>query len=333
MWIMVAQMLCKNPPKAGAFLCGNAAGKGCTEASCLGEPGPGREAKVWKPRSPGKALTTVELDPSFCSDSKWSLRISKSNQINILWFIKDHFISLSKFHTCQFQFNGVMKFIQNPSEKNSMTPMTKAAQVLCSLLEGVKRLHCPSPRSKVAKTVFFSTIFNGQKSTMSLEFPKVWELLIATLAQKTRSGDPDVESVIDMNGIWRGKTYISLVLWKHQSIHLYRLHFDCPELSAYHLMRPWMYHPRNHGKSSAFTEVYIEKRFTESNYDLLLHFILKVTAFTMVTQDCSFWWWRSGGVGPTLLTAKLRNVGYWICTWVRHGWTGCTLGFCYGCSW
>ena len=49
-----------------------------------------------------------------------------------------------------------------------------------------------------------------------------------------------------------------------------------------------MYHPRNHGKSSAFTEVYIEKRFTESNYDLLLHFILKVTAFTMVTQDCSF---------------------------------------------
>lgn len=67
---MVAQMLCKNPAKAGAFLCGNAAGKGCTEASCLGEPGPGREAKVWKPRSPGKALTTVELDPSFCSDSK-----------------------------------------------------------------------------------------------------------------------------------------------------------------------------------------------------------------------------------------------------------------------
>lgn len=163
MWIMVAQMLCKNPPKAGAFLCGNAAGKGCTEASCLGEPGPGREAKVWKPRSPGKALTTVELDPSFCSDSKWSLRISKSNQINILWFIKDHFISLSKFHTCQFQFNGVMKFIQNPSEKNSMTPMTKAAQVLCSLLEGVKRLHCPSPRSKVAKTVFFFNDFQRAK--------------------------------------------------------------------------------------------------------------------------------------------------------------------------
>ena len=59
---------------------------GYTEASCLGEPGPGREAKVWKPRSSGEALTatTVELDRSFCSDYKGSLRISKSNYINTL---------------------------------------------------------------------------------------------------------------------------------------------------------------------------------------------------------------------------------------------------------